>query len=562
MGVRSTGGVATALALTVWIALGAAPAVARDGYVANIGDGDVSVIDTATNASDPADDIEVPGDPGFGIAITPDGSTAYVPNSDETVSVIDTATNTSDPADDIPVGESPGGIAITPDGATAYVANFEDDDVSVIDTGTNTSDPADDIPVGDGAGAIAISPDGTTVYVANQEDGDVSLIDTATNTSDPADDIPVGPLPFWIAITPDGTTAYVATFGEGVSVIDTATNTSDPADDIPVGNGPGAIAITPDGATAYVVTRDDQNVSVIDTASNASDPADDIPVGGFPIGITITPDGSTAYVSNGDDADLSVIDTATNTTDPTDDIAVGAEPAAIAITPNQSPEAGLSAPASAEVGQPVTFDASASSDDAGIGRYTFDFGDGETAFSPDGFRNHTYSQPGFYQATVTVDDGDGCPEEPLFPGLAGPFTGQTAYCNGPSTDTSEAVEIEVTEPPEPTPFELKVKIERPQSSLKHVGVMVSCEGTACSAVATGHIRVHGPNGRAFKLDSDDEPLPADAITDLRPAIPTNGADAARKAFKAGRKVNAIVHVRASAEDGRERAGLKRTKIVR
>jgi YVTN family beta-propeller protein len=48
---------------------------------------------------------------------------AYVTNSgSKTVSVIDRATNTV--AATVPVGVSPVGVAITPNGASAYVANF------------------------------------------------------------------------------------------------------------------------------------------------------------------------------------------------------------------------------------------------------------------------------------------------------------------------------------------------------------------------------------------------------------------------------------------------------
>ena len=53
-------------------------------------------------------------------AITP---TVYVTNfNDNTVTPIGTATNT--PGTPIPVGQEPLGVAITPDGKTAYVANI------------------------------------------------------------------------------------------------------------------------------------------------------------------------------------------------------------------------------------------------------------------------------------------------------------------------------------------------------------------------------------------------------------------------------------------------------
>src|SRR5204862_4011269 len=70
------------------------------------------------------------------------------------VSVIDTATNTV--VATIPVGVAPNGIAITPDGTRAYVTDDGSDTVSVIDTTTNTV--IGTIPVGVGPVAVAITP--------------------------------------------------------------------------------------------------------------------------------------------------------------------------------------------------------------------------------------------------------------------------------------------------------------------------------------------------------------------------------------------------------------------
>ena len=48
--------------------------------------------------------------------------TAYIANgSSNSVTPIDTATNTAGTA--IPVGQNPAGVAVTPDGKTAYVTN-------------------------------------------------------------------------------------------------------------------------------------------------------------------------------------------------------------------------------------------------------------------------------------------------------------------------------------------------------------------------------------------------------------------------------------------------------
>ena len=82
--------------------------------------------------------IKVGSDP-WGIAITPDGKTAYVANdvsSGATVTVIDIQTNQV-LGSPIAVVNDPVGIAITPDGKTAYVANNGAESVSVINTQTN-----------------------------------------------------------------------------------------------------------------------------------------------------------------------------------------------------------------------------------------------------------------------------------------------------------------------------------------------------------------------------------------------------------------------------------------
>jgi YVTN family beta-propeller protein len=70
-----------------------------------------------------------------GIAVSPDGTRAYVVNTEGTVSVINTATNQI--VATITVGTGPGGVAVTPDGTRVYVTNTNPS-VSVISTATNT----------------------------------------------------------------------------------------------------------------------------------------------------------------------------------------------------------------------------------------------------------------------------------------------------------------------------------------------------------------------------------------------------------------------------------------
>jgi len=362
-----------------------------------------------------------------------------------------------------------------------------------------------------------------------------------------------------MAITPDGKTLYVADVDkDNVLAIDTDTNAVEAT--IPVGTYPRFIALTPDGKRAYVTNRWSDTVSVIDTKTNAVEAT--IEVGDYPYGIAITPDGKRAYVANWFSDNVSVIDTATNAVEET--TFLGSEVWAVAAVPNQPPAAELRADAlEVRVGKPVTLDASGSSDDEGIASYTFDFGDGARATTAQPTHKHAYTEPGTYQATVTVDDGVGCEPIPDFfeLGLASPFTGHTAHCNGPSRVTSEPVEIKVIEA---SALRLRVDAKRPQRSLRRVRVAATCEGSGCRVRAGGALRVKCPGRKAqrFPLIAEARELKAGAKSRLELRIPAQARRAARKALKEGGKVRAKLRVRATAPPGQERARVRVVRIVR
>ena len=395
-------------------------ALAGTAYVVNDGDSTVTPINTATNM--PGTPITVKGNP-VGVAITPDGKTAYIGSyGSPDVTPIDTATNAVEPG--IPVGNLPEVIAITPDGSTAYVTSAGVNRITPIDIATNT--PEESITVGDNPSEIAITPDGKTAYVTDDEG--VTPIDTATNEA--GSPIAIGEGPEGIAITPDGKTAYVTNeLGTSVTPIDIATNT--PGTPIAVGSHPNAIAITPDGKTAYVTNELGTSVTPIDIATNT--PGTPIAVGSYPFAVAITPDGKTAYVTNEGGASVTPIDIATNT--PGTPIEVGEDPEGIAITPDQPPLAAFSA-TSAELGQPTSFDASASVDpDGSVADYSWSFGDGSTLVTTSPTTSHTYTAAATYTATLTLTDNEGC-------STAFVFTGQTALCDGsPGASTTRQVTV-------------------------------------------------------------------------------------------------------------------------
>jgi len=175
-------------------------------YVTNL-EGGVTPIETATNT--PGKEITV-GIAPSAVAITPDGKTAYVTNLGNafgfgggTVTPIEIATNT--PLSEITVSHFvqplPIGVAITPDGTTAYVTNLEH---GVTPIEIATSKPGNELTVGSGPFGVAITPNGKTAYVTNELSGTVTPIETATNT--PGKEITVGSFPVAIAIYPLPTT--------------------------------------------------------------------------------------------------------------------------------------------------------------------------------------------------------------------------------------------------------------------------------------------------------------------------------------------------------------------
>src|SRR5215831_12659939 len=219
---------------------------------------------------------------------------AYIRNSGaNTVSVIATATNTV-VGSPIPVGAAPFGVAVTPDGTKAYVAHDSTPGaVSVIDIATNMV-VGSQIPVSAPAVVVAVAPDGSKVYVttairAGRGTGGVSVIEAATNTVIAT--IFLDRVNDGVAVTPDGRKVYVAANPSGhigrpanVSVVDAATNAVIAT--VPVGFSPFGVAVTADGSKVYVASSGSNTVSVIDAATNAVIAT--VPVGLGAAGVAVT----------------------------------------------------------------------------------------------------------------------------------------------------------------------------------------------------------------------------------------------------------------------------------
>lgn len=409
-----------ALAGTTSAAASTSPMSAGTILVTNLNANAVSAINPTTHAVSVIKSSSHPFNGPLGIAITPNGSFAYVTNSlGDTVSPINLATSPATVDAPIHVGSGPAAIAIAPNGRFAYVTNFNSDTVTPIDLATTPATAGRPIAVGAGPWSIAVSPDGNYVCVSNSETNSVSLIATATGA---VSTIQVGGRPQAIAISPDSYTAYVAN-GNQVTPINLRTHPATAEAPIAMSTQPLGIAVTPNGETAYSANADN-TITPIVLRTNPPTLGRSVTTGSLsqPDGIAINTQGTTAYTAN-TGTTVTPIDLTTSPVRVEAPIDVGAASFGIAVLSDQAPTARLQI-TPAPVGAKTVFNASAStSPDGRISRYTWNFGDGTSAVTRTPIISHVYRHAGYYQATVIVTSAGGT-------SLATTYTGQTVSNNG------------------------------------------------------------------------------------------------------------------------------------
>jgi YVTN family beta-propeller protein len=292
--------------------------VSPDGtkaFVANNGDGTISVINTATN--------KVMGAPikiadGFldnmAIAVSPDGTTIYVARSDAPGSLVVVSVATGKVTSSL-LGNTvdlASTVTVTPDGSKVYLGTPFNLLYSIA-----TANPSAVLntvtfgPPADGqVGGLAVTPDGKTLYAPLEvSPGQIALIDTATDLV--TDTIEVPDVPVAIAITPDGGHAWVANSGsDSVIAIDTATHTLD-GSSIALGCSPIGLAITPDGSTVFALCANHSFVTVSTANHTVTNTVGDSGAAGQSVGTFIRPVPPLALVTNETANNVTVIDTTT-----------------------------------------------------------------------------------------------------------------------------------------------------------------------------------------------------------------------------------------------------------
>jgi DNA-binding beta-propeller fold protein YncE len=166
------------------------------------------------------------------LGVSADGRRAVTANiADATISVLDLRDGGAPPAPrTIAVARQPEGIALAPDGATAWVGSNQDGVVLVVDV-----DRGAVVDTVRGFGVpyrIALSADGRTAVVTDPARGEVRVFDAATRSprftvTFPRDslvataEVPGSPSPEGVALSPDGRWAFVTLQGrDRVAAVD------------------------------------------------------------------------------------------------------------------------------------------------------------------------------------------------------------------------------------------------------------------------------------------------------------------------------------------------------
>jgi YVTN family beta-propeller protein len=256
---------------------------------------------------------EIGADTANSVAISPDGSTAYVAETGQYYVIADVLATGAQTK--IEVGAYPQDVAVSPSGSVVYATVTGGDTgpggadkVAVIDPATDTV--TGDIRVGTAPRQIVFSPDGSTAYVTTE----TGIYEISTATSQVIRVIPEAIAtngPQGLAISPDGSTLYVTNPDAGTVVAINAA-TGQVTGSVAGLAEPEAVAVTPDGSTLYVADMNSDSVSVLSAATLAV--TGTISVGRLPMSVAVTPDGSQVWVGNGYSGSVSIIATATSST--------------------------------------------------------------------------------------------------------------------------------------------------------------------------------------------------------------------------------------------------------
>jgi 6-phosphogluconolactonase len=431
----------------------AADAATPSLYVANNSGNSVSQFDMGAGGAlvPKTPTAAAAGNSPYRIALTPDGRSAYVVAGDDSEIRqfdVDAAGRLTPKTPATVPAAGATAIAVSPDGSSAYVPGtnvvFQFD---VGPDGRLTPKSPASLPTGAGLNTVAVSPDGRSVYVPLETNpGVIDQFDVGAGgrlaPKTPAT-VQAGSVLGDIVVAPGGQSAYV------ISANDVRQFDVDPGGRLTpktpgaaaVAN-PSGIALAPNGRYAYVASFGHNTVAQFTVAAGGLltpiSPAE-APGVTSPYAVATSPDSRSVYVNQyvtpGLTAQFDVTSTGALAPKSPAAVPVGDKPyVGLVASPDQGPVASF-AVAPATAGAPVGFNGSGSTDDVAVVRYDWDFGDGQSAADGGPTPSHVYAAPGTYTATLTVTDGVGCSTSQV-------FTGQTVSCNGgPAARTTQTVTV-------------------------------------------------------------------------------------------------------------------------
>jgi YVTN family beta-propeller protein len=278
------------------IAVGSAPvSVAVNSangrvYVANAGDGTVSVLDPDSDAVIAAVPV---GPHPYSIAADPATGNVFVTHTfGNQVSLLDGATNKVTQIDTGSVDL----IAVDSRSGTIYLLGYGGA-VTVLDEASRKFTRH---AVGKHAWALTLDENTGTLYVPRIEDANVAAL---KSSAEPAI-LSAGAIPCAIAVDAKANLLYVANYGDNTM---TAVNarTGKVAATVGVGERPKAIAFDPVLHLIYVANAGANSVSVIDAASQAI--LATLPAGRSPYALAVVPGSKRLFVANESDEQSSTV---------------------------------------------------------------------------------------------------------------------------------------------------------------------------------------------------------------------------------------------------------------
>jgi YVTN family beta-propeller protein len=284
---------------TIRVKVGAEPvSVAADSsngraYVANAGDGTVSVIDGKTDTV--LATVAIGANP-YSIAADSTAGKIYVTRTySDHLTVIDAATNQ---VSGIKAG-APDLIAVNPKTHIAYLLGYEGGNLTVLNGATQELTKSS---VGMHAWGVALNAETGILYIAKIGDADVAVVKPGSSTPTM---IPAGNIPCSVAINPQTNTVYVANYADNsVTVIDGAKNLA--VAQIPVGKRPQAVAVDASRNLIYVANTQANTVTAIDGATNKV--LATLDAGKAPYALVVNPVSGKLHVANMDKASFTILD--------------------------------------------------------------------------------------------------------------------------------------------------------------------------------------------------------------------------------------------------------------